>query len=350
MFGGPRYCITRVGSAEISSNITAGRVFQMTRRYWVISANVHNNMGNLKEWVAAILETECAFINKRPSAARVDRRNPSLGDKFKSLNQDDVVLLAYGNLKIPGDRHLVACGVVASANRTTHPRVDLEHKQYRLLKPFLPLNDDPMSYGISFKGTPYFGNYQPHAIYELDASDRRYPGNRAICRCLDLELKRRTSASGATALDARSVPIDELNTVSYAFEMAQRKIAAEPRERKLVEAYRRWLLKKGRKLERRSYRGEPSWLFCDLWEPKRNHLIEAKGSVEREAIRMAIDELMDYRALHQMAFPNETVQQLGLLVPDKPSPGLGKLLKSLGIHVVFKDGHSFRDTFGGRFV
>ncbi len=65
---------------------------------------------------------------------------------------------------------------------------------------------------------------------------------------------------------------------------------------------------------------------------------------------MAISELMDYRELHQMAFPDESVRQLGLLVPDKPSPGLGQLLKSLGIHVVFKDGRSFRDTFGGQFV
>ncbi len=227
----------------------------MTRRYWVVSANVHNNPRNLKEWVATVLETECAFMNKRPSAAQAGRRKPSLGDKFKRLSRDDVVLLAYGNLKIPGHRHLVACGVVASANRASHPLVDLEHKQYRLLKPFLPLNDDPMSYGISFKGTPYFGNYQPHAIYELDVDDRRYPSNKAICGWLDQELKRR-AASSATALDARSVPIDELNTESYVFEIAQREIVAEPKERKLVEEYRRWLLKKGRKLERRKATAE----------------------------------------------------------------------------------------------
>jgi hypothetical protein len=322
----------------------------MTRRYWVVSANVHNNMGNLKEWIAAILETESAFMNKRPSASKLGGRSTSLGDKFRNLNQGDIVLLAYGNLKIPGDRHLVACGVVASANRKQHPMVDLEHKQYRLLKPFLPLNDDSTSYRISFEGTPYFGNYQPHAIYELDPQDQRYPGNRTIGEWLDQVLKRRASDSNAKTLDARSVPIDELNTESYEFEIAKREIIAEPKERKLVEEYRRWLLKKGRKLERRSYRGEPSWLFCDLWEPQRNHLIEAKGSVEREAIRMAIGELMDYRALHQMAFPSEPVRQLGILVPERPSTGLGQLLKSLGIHVVFKEGRSFKDTFGGRFV
>lgn len=322
----------------------------MRRRYWVISANVHNNMGNVRDWVAAILETECAFINKRPGGPLVGRRKSSQADKFKSLNQGDVVLLAYGNLKIPGGRHLAACGVVASPNRTRHLRVNLKHEQYRLLKPFLPLNDDPMSYGISFEGTPYFGAYLPHAIYELDASNPKYPGNGAICGWLDQELKRRASASGANALDARSVPINELNTESYAFEMAQREIVAEPKEWKLVEEYRRWLLRKGRNLERRSYRGEPSWLFCDLWEPNRNHLIEAKGSIEREAIRMAIGQLMDYRALHQMAFPNEPVHQLAVLVPHEPSAGLGKLLKSLGIHVIFKNGRAFRDTFGGRFV
>jgi hypothetical protein len=308
-------------------------------------------MRNLKEWIATILETECVFINKRPSAMRIDGRNKNLGDKFKSLNQHDVVLLAYGNLKITGARHLVACGVVASANRMSHPNVDLAHKQYRLLRPFLPLNDNPLSYGISFNDTPYFGNYQPHAIYELGAGDSRYPGNRAICGWLDRQLKGRAAKSDATALvDARSVPIDKLNTESYGIDVAKREIVAERKERKLVEEYRRWLLKKGRKLERRSYRGEPSRLFCDLWEPKRNHLIEAKGSGDREAIRMAIGQLMDCRALHQMAFPKDTVRQLGLLVPNEPSIGLRKLLASLEIQIIFKDGRSFRDTFGGRFV
>jgi hypothetical protein len=65
---------------------------------------------------------------------------------------------------------------------------------------------------------------------------------------------------------------------------------------------------------------------------------------------MAIGELMDDRALHQMAFPNEPVQQIAFLVPQEPSAGLGELLKSLGIHVIFKNGRAFRDTFRSQFV
>ena len=64
-------------------------------------------------------------------------------------------------------------------------------------------------------------------------------------------------------------------------------------------------------------------------------LIEAKGTVAREALRMAIGQLMDYRRFA----PDET--RLAVLVPERPRPDLMALLDSAGVHSIWRDGDRF---------
>ena len=59
--------------------------------------------------------------------------------------------------------------------------------------------------------------------------------------------------------------------------------------------------------------GEAKPMFSDLYDATRNNLLEAKGTVTREAIRMAIGQLADYR---RFVDPRPSC---GVLLPERRS-------------------------------
>jgi hypothetical protein len=67
--------------------------------------------------------------------------------------------------------------------------------------------------------------------------------------------------------------------------------------------------------------------------------VEAKGTVERGAIRMAIGELLDYRR-----FVNGGANALAILVPSKPRPDLLQLLAAENIEAVWPEGKSIASS------
>ncbi len=71
--------------------------------------------------------------------------------------------------------------------------------------------------------------------------------------------------------------------------------------------------------------GEYRPIFCDLYDKTTKTLVEAKGSVTREAVRMAIGQLLDYRR-----FVDEPVR-LSVLLPEQPRPDLMALLESVDV-------------------
>ncbi len=83
--------------------------------------------------------------------------------------------------------------------------------------------------------------------------------------------------------------------------------------------------------------GERRPIFCDLVDKTANVLVEAKGSVTREAIRMGIGQLYDYR---RFAPPGAT---LALLLPERPREDLTDLLASSGVATIYPDGSGFRE-------
>lgn len=87
----------------------------------------------------------------------------------------------------------------------------------------------------------------------------------------------------------------------------------ERREATLVKSYRRHLTAQGVTARRQRIvpPGELRPIYTDLYDPTRNELIEAKGSSSREAIRMALGQLLDYARF------------------VRPSPGLAVLLPDL---------------------
>jgi 5-methylcytosine-specific restriction protein A len=133
-------------------------------------------------------------------------------------------------------------------------------------------------------------------------------------------------------------------------EWAARVIKSHPAERRLVKEFVEWLLAtKKYSPEVKSYECTTGWPTCDLYYPKRNILIEAKATVDRGAIRMAIGQLFDYSYLHVRGDGTLRPPKLGLLVPQKVDDDLGGLLKSLDITVIWKEGAEFRDSVKGRF-
>jgi hypothetical protein len=76
----------------------------------------------------------------------------------------------------------------------------------------------------------------------------------------------------------------------------------------------------------------------DFWIEDLEMIVEAKPSITREHVRMAIGQVLDY--VHLAA-------QLGLkmkpaiLLPGIPSSDLVALLKDLGIRLIYKTGSTF---------
>jgi hypothetical protein len=105
----------------------------------------------------------------------------------------------------------------------------------------------------------------------------------------------------------------------------------------LVLAFRDHLQTLGHEVDRLKIvpAGEAKPLFSDLLDRTTNILYEAKGTVERGAIRMAIGQLLDYSRFLQ------PTPQLAVLLPSEPRPDLRALLAFAGVAVVWRDGVTF---------
>jgi hypothetical protein len=97
-----------------------------------------------------------------------------------------------------------------------------------------------------------------------------------------------------------------------------------------VLAFRDFLRAKGHWVTRLKVipAGEAKPIFSDLPDETADVLVEAKGSVTREQIRMAIGQLADYSRFAVDA-------HRAVLVPDEPREDLKALAKSQGIAVVW---------------
>lgn len=109
---------------------------------------------------------------------------------------------------------------------------------------------------------------------------------------------------------------------------------SERREHRLVLEYQRYLAAQGHLVTVHEYAwtAEVLRLRCDLFDETTSVLIEAKGTVTRESVRMAIGQLMDYRR-----FEPDGVG-LVVLLPWTPSADLIALIHSVGATPVWRIG------------
>ncbi len=130
------------------------------------------------------------------------------------------------------------------------------------------------------------------------------------------------------------VPIEQHLTERMVIEPNREPYEAERREQPLVRELMAHLRGQGHQVNRLQLRpkGEPAPLFCDLFDTTTNTVVEAKGSVSRAAIRMAVGQLADYSRLV------DPPPRRMILVPEEPRADLLDLAASADIGVTWPDG------------
>jgi hypothetical protein len=138
------------------------------------------------------------------------------------------------------------------------------------------------------------------------------------------------------ALMVEVVPVEEQFTEHAYVDPAREPYEAERREAILVRALRDHLVAMGHQVGR--FRilppGESKPLFSDLFDETSDVLVEGKGSVSRESIRMAIGQLADY-----VRFCPGAARVI--LVPECPRADLVALCRAQGIALVWPIGGSY---------
>jgi hypothetical protein len=189
----------------------------------------------------------------------------------------------------------------------------------------------------------YLGEFEVDGWYETDAPETGGGPIRKVIvfrlRPIDIEPQAPDStlpevSRGGPSVEA--VPVEEQYTERALVDPSREPYEAERREAKLVRALRDHLRSIGHKVVR--YRilpeGELKPLYADLFDETSKVLVEAKGSVTREALRMAIGQLADYSRF----LPDAT---RAILVPEKPRGDLLELAASVGVTVVWPSEGSY---------
>jgi hypothetical protein len=142
-------------------------------------------------------------------------------------------------------------------------------------------------------------------------------------------------AEGPTVED---VPPEEHQTERYFFDRSREPTEAERREARLLQDYIQGRRASGHQLVRQriTIPGEAKPLFTDLYDATDRLLIEAKGTVTREAIRMAIGQLLDYQ---RWVTPRP---KLAVLLPERPRDDLVRLMASCNVALIYRDETEFR--------
>jgi hypothetical protein len=106
-------------------------------------------------------------------------------------------------------------------------------------------------------------------------------------------------------------------------------------EAQLVEQYVQWM--GGKERFGHNYI-RSSGLYVDLFDKTFWQLIEAKASINREAVRMAIGQLRDYKRFYKRP------ASLAILLPSKPSNSCIKLLTDNHISVIWQNNRGSFNT------
>ncbi len=206
-----------------------------------------------------------------------------------------------------------------------------------------------------FRGTKgqvvYEGEFEAareRPFYTVDAPEARDGPLRSVIvfrlRPLDVRAK-----PGSSRLDllARSgvedVAVEEQWTEMAFMAPGHEACEAERREQALLSEFREHLLAQGHQVSRLKIvpPDEARPLFADLIDRTTNTLFEAKGTVERGSIRMAVGQLLDYSRFV------EPKPRLAVLLPTLPRDDLRAFLGSVGVEIVWRARKKFVSSAGG---
>jgi hypothetical protein len=193
---------------------------------------------------------------------------------------------------------------------------------------------------VTYEGE--FGLAPDRPFYTTDAPETNGGPDRSVIvfrlQPLDIQPKRSSSRLDLVAsAGVEDVPVEEQWTEKAFVAPSRKEYEAERREQTLVLAFRDYLLRAGHDVSRLKIvpPGEAKPLFSDLIDRTTNTLFEAKGTVERGAIRMAIGQLLDYGRFVKPS------PRLAVLLPSRPREDLCELLTHAGVELVWREGKTF---------
>lgn len=146
-------------------------------------------------------------------------------------------------------------------------------------------------------------------------------------------------ASLASTTTVQDVPVEVQSVEKLVVRTKSEAREVERREQRLVLQLKAFLESKGFTVTRKRIvpAGESNHLLTDLYIKEPNLLIEAKGTVDRVAFRMAIGQLADYR--RYMDRPRSAI-----LVPSKPRLGLIQLAEVENVSIIWPSSDGFEST------
>lgn len=192
----------------------------------------------------------------------------------------------------------------------------------------------------------YIGRFAAEGWYEADAPETGDGPLRKVIvfklRPLDTPAKHPGTKVGRLLAEQHEtvseIDIERLETEKTFVDPNREPYEAERRESKLVLDFSAYLRTKGYRVIRQRILpsgGETRPLLTDLYVPDLDLLIEAKGSVTRENMRMALGQLIDYNRFVRAKYR-------AVLVPSKPRPDLAELAKSAGQAVIWPEGKGYK--------
>ncbi|MEU7004848.1 hypothetical protein [Nonomuraea sp. NPDC046570] len=130
----------------------------------------------------------------------------------------------------------------------------------------------------------------------------------------------------------------ENNTKTQGSRSAVPELEFQRREAGLDAEFRAFMQSRGHELMRfeLKVKGLASPMLTDLYDTTAHILYELKGNIGRNAVRMAIGQLMDYR---RHVIPSNPA--LAVLLPEEPHDDIKALLYDLGIALVYRAGGTF---------
>jgi hypothetical protein len=189
----------------------------------------------------------------------------------------------------------------------------------------------------------YIGQYVYFNHYFADAPETNHGPLRSVIVFRLKQLRGISPGPNRSKLDRlggnpmTEIPVEQAITESTLIEGDREPYTAERREQKLVRDFVASLESQGHEVCRLQLLppGEPAPIFCDIYDKTTNTLYEAKGTVARQAIRMAIGQLADYARLIKPS------PRKALLVPQQPRNDLCNLLTQEGIEIVWGSGEEW---------
>jgi hypothetical protein len=193
----------------------------------------------------------------------------------------------------------------------------------------------------------YLGRFAVQGSYEADAPETGGGPLRKVIvfklRPMDTPAKRPGTKLGRLLAEQHQtvteIDIERLETEKTFVDPNRESYEAERRESKLVLDFSAYLRNKGYQVHRQRIlpMDETRPLLTDLYVPDLDLLIEAKGSVTRENIRMAVGQLIDYNRFVD-------AEHVAILVPSEPRADLKRLAAAANLAIIYPRGRGWTSS------